>query len=378
MPRRPVTFALAACLAISVGFAEQAPQKLAVPIKVLADQDSAGPHGTNFLSLLMLLNAPQIDLLGITTVSGDQWVDAATVFALHALEVTGRTEVPVVKGARMPLVNTRREQELREALYGSHPNWKGAFNPDTPPPTHVWPPPGGFPKVQARPGRAADFIIDTIRAHPGEVVLYFAGPLTNLALAVRMDPDIVELTRSLYIMGGSHTGGWELNWWWDPEAAAIVMREPWREIVVSPGETGFRVFSSERLMRRIAESKGRLAGHVRSLYLEYEPPPGSTLWSAMWDELAVASMIDPGVISKWESLYLDAVIDRGPKYGHTIVWRKPGGVPSFFLPYSGPEGPDPAKWREHLAPLPGRTPASVQMEADVERFENVFVELMSR
>ncbi len=82
--------------------------------------------------------------------------------------------------------------------------------------------------------RAADFIIDTIRANPGEVVLYCAGPLTNIALAVRMDPGIVALTKAIYIMGGSTRGGFELNWWWDPEAAAIVMREPWKEIVVSP------------------------------------------------------------------------------------------------------------------------------------------------
>ncbi|MGH9392055.1 MAG: nucleoside hydrolase, partial [Vicinamibacteria bacterium] len=65
-------------------------------IKVLADQDSAGPHGTNFLSLLMLLMSDDVELLGITTVSGDQWVRPATVFALHALELTGRPEVPVV------------------------------------------------------------------------------------------------------------------------------------------------------------------------------------------------------------------------------------------------------------------------------------------
>src|SRR5664279_4166159 len=81
-------------------------------VKVIADQDSAGPQGTNFLSLLMLLRAPQIELLGITTVSGDQWVSPATVFALWATEQAGRTDVPVIKGAEQPLVNTRREEEL--------------------------------------------------------------------------------------------------------------------------------------------------------------------------------------------------------------------------------------------------------------------------
>src|SRR5215470_3882426 len=83
-------------------------------IKVIADQDSGGPQGTNFLSLLMLLRAPQVDLLGITTISGDQWVSPATVFSLWGVELAGRPDVPVIKGVEMPLLNTPREQELRE------------------------------------------------------------------------------------------------------------------------------------------------------------------------------------------------------------------------------------------------------------------------
>src|SRR5215475_15619949 len=183
-------------------------------VKIIADQDSAGPEGSNFVSLLMLLRSPKVDLLGITTVSGDQWVEPATVFALWATEITKRTDVSVIKGAEMPLLNSPRQQELREQLYGSYIGWHGSFNPDAPKPSFTWPPPGGYPKVKPRPGRAADFIIDTIRAHPGEVILYCAGPLTNIALAVTMDHDIVPLAKAIYIMGGSNAGGPELNWWW--------------------------------------------------------------------------------------------------------------------------------------------------------------------
>ena len=134
-------------------------------------------------------------------------------FCALATEITSRTDVPVIKGAEMPLLNTPREQELREALYGSYIGWHGSFNPDAPKPNETWAPPGGLPKTKPKPGRAADFIIDTIRANPGEVVLYCAGPLTNIALAVRMDPGIVALTKTIYIMGGSSAGGPELNWW---------------------------------------------------------------------------------------------------------------------------------------------------------------------
>jgi len=346
-------------------------------IKVIADQDSAGPQGTNFLSLLMLLRAPQVDLLGITTVSGDQWMEPATVFALWGVELANRPDVPVIKGAEMPLINTPREQELREALYGSYVGWHGSFNPDAPDPKQTWAPPGGYPKLKPKPGRAADFIADTIRANPGEVVLYCAGPLTNIALAIRMDPEIVALTKAIYIMGGSSSGGPELNWWWDPEAASIVLRAPWKQIVISPFEAGAQVWSSEQLMRRTVQAGGPLADHLKAMYLDYKPPAGTSLWSMMWDELLVASLIDPSVIRKSETMYLDVDIDHGPKYGHTVVWKKPADVPQFLLPYSSPQGPEREKWLGHLAPPPQLHPASVQIEVDQKKFEDDFVQLMS-
>jgi inosine-uridine nucleoside N-ribohydrolase len=346
-------------------------------IKVIADQDSAGPQGTNFLSLLMLLRAPQVELLGITTVSGDQWVEPETVFALWATEQTGRPEVPVIKGAEMPLLNTPREQEIREQLYGSMIGWHGSFNPDAPQPSLTWAPPGGYPKAKVRPGRAADFIVDTIRANPGEVVLYCAGPLTNVALAVAMDPGIVPLTKAIYIMGGSSDGGPELNWWWDPEAAAMVMRAPWKEIVVTPFEAGAQVSSSEQLMRRVVASSGPLSKYVKQVYFDVKPQAGTTLWSMMWDELTVASIIDPSVIRKSETMYLDVDITHGPKYGHTVIWKPVEDVPTFMQPYSGPTPVDRSKWIGHLKPPAHLHPASVQMEVDKEKFEKIFVDLMS-
>ncbi|MGA9186470.1 MAG: nucleoside hydrolase [Candidatus Acidiferrales bacterium] len=371
--------ALAVLLAFGVAAQAQQANDAAAgkKIKVIADQDSGGPQGTNLLSLLMLLRAKQVDLLGITTVSGDQWMAPATVFALWATEQAGRTDVPVIAGAPLPLIHTRREQELREQLYGSYVGWHGSFNPDAPKPAETWAPPGGYPKVKARPGRAADFIIDTIRANPGEVTLYCAGPLTNIALAVRMDPGIVALTKAIYIMGGSSAGGPELNWWWDPEAAAIVLREPWKEIVVSPFEAGAQVWSSGELMQRVVDRGGPLAEHVRKMYLEAKAPAGTSMWSMMWDELLVASLVDPTVIKKSETMYLDVDIDHGPKYGDTVVWKQPADVPTFFLPYSGPNPPDRAAWLGHLKPPEQLHPASVQMEVDAKKFDDLFVELMS-
>jgi inosine-uridine nucleoside N-ribohydrolase len=97
----------------------------------------------------------------------------------------------------------------------------------------------------------------------------------------------------------------------------------------------------------------------------------------MWDEICVASLLDPSVITKWEELYMDVVIDHGPKYGHSLVWRRPP-VLSFFYPYSGPEPLDPAKWRDHLVPPYNRHPAKVQREVDKEKFQSIFINLLSR
>jgi inosine-uridine nucleoside N-ribohydrolase len=192
-----------------------------------------------------------------------------------------------------------------------------------------------------------------------------------------MDPGIVTLTKAIYIMGGSSSGGFELNWWWDPEAAAIVMREPWKEIIVSPAEAGGQVWSSKQLMQRIVDAGGPLANHVKRLYIDFQPPAGTTVWSAMWDELLAAALIDPTVIQESETMYLDVDIEHGPKYGHTVVWKQPKEVSTFFLPYSGPRPRDDSKWHDHLIPPEQLHPARVEVGVDVAKFENVFVNLMS-
>ena len=130
-------------------------------------------------------------------------------------------------------------------------------------------------------------------------------------------------------------------------------------------------------MKRVVGAGGPLADHVRRLYLETRPQAGTTMWSMMWDELTVASIIDSSVVTKSETMYLDVDISHGPKYGHTVIWKPPADVPAFFLAYSGPDAVDREKWKGHLAPPGHLHPATVQMEVDATKFENIFVDLMS-
>jgi inosine-uridine nucleoside N-ribohydrolase len=131
-------------------------------------------------------------------------------------------------------------------------------------------------------------------------------------------------------------------------------------------------------MDQIVKAGGPLAAHVKQVYLDAQPPAGTSMWSMMWDELLVASLIDPTVIKKSETMYLDVDTDHGSKYGDTVVWKKPEDMPTFFLPYSGPRPVDREKWMGHLMTPAGLHPASVQTEVDVEKFVRFFVLSLSR
>src|ERR1700720_4968682 len=86
--------------------------------KIIIDQDAAGPAGTDQQSILLLIQSPQTEVLGITVVTGDQWLKAEVAHTLRMLEIIGRTDIPVVQGAEYPLVRTKEETELWEQQYG--------------------------------------------------------------------------------------------------------------------------------------------------------------------------------------------------------------------------------------------------------------------
>jgi inosine-uridine nucleoside N-ribohydrolase len=185
---------------------------------VLIDQDGSGPADSNQMSMMVLLQAPQVEVLGITIVTGNAWRDVEVQHTLRMLELIGRSDVPVVPGAVFPLVRTQEETRLSMQTNGT-PVWVGAWGgltTDLPAPAggvvapvavhgpwEIPPLPEGSPRAQPLAEDAAHFLIRQVRAHPGEVTIYAAGPLTNIALAVAIDPKFAELTRGIVIMGSS-------------------------------------------------------------------------------------------------------------------------------------------------------------------------------
>ncbi len=210
--------------------------------KIIIDQDAAGPAGTDQQSMLLLIQSPQTDVLGITVVTGDAWLKSEVAHTLRMLELIGRTDIPVVAGAEYPLVRRKEETELWEQRYGYY-TWLGAWTPRLyHPPDQLGDMPEGNPTAKPLDEDAAHFLVRMVHKYPDEVTIYAGGPMTNLALAISIDPEFSLLAKELVFMGASlnpetadpefiNTPRREFNIWFDPEAAHIVLRAPWKKMI---------------------------------------------------------------------------------------------------------------------------------------------------
>jgi purine nucleosidase len=292
---------------------------------VIIDEDTAGPPGSDNLGApLLLIQSPETKVLGVTVVTGDQWRDEEVAHALRMLEIVGRTDIPVVPGAVYPLARSREEMKLWEQRYGKI-IWKGAWNDDTYHAAGVIPPtPEGAPTAKPSNEDAAHFLVRMVREHPHEVTIYEGGPMTNLALAIGIDPDFPRLARELVFMGGSlnpqtenpefaNSPRREFNLLFDPEAAHKVLTAPWPKIVCTPVDISIKTEFSPELAKTIAKSSKSAARYLTEFFT---PQP----YNYMWDELAAAAWLEPGLITHSITRYMDVDLSHGPGYGNTLTW----------------------------------------------------------
>ncbi len=326
--------------------------------KVIINEDCSGPGGSNMQTLAVMIQSPQVDVLGITIVSGDQWRDEEVAHTLRLLEIMGRTDIPVMSGAAFPLVRRREETSQWQERYGK-PAYAGAWDERWWHEPFVVPPlPEGQPATKPADEDAVHFLIRMVHKYPHEVTIYEGGPMTNLALAISIDPQFPELAQELVFMGGSlsphtdnpefaNTPRHEFNFWFDPEAAEVVLRAPWKRITCTPTDISVKTRLTPTLVKQIEASGTALARYVARFY---QSEPGADI---MWDELAAAAWIDPSVITKRETRYMGVDLDRGAGYGNTLTWT------------------------DKDKPKVGRAPVEIQVDLDTERFYRMFVSLMS-
>jgi inosine-uridine nucleoside N-ribohydrolase len=321
-------------------------------IKVFIDQDTSGPGGTDVLSIAMLLLAPNVDVVGIGVVAGDAHLTQALYHTVKMVQLTGKTSVPVAAGAATPLLNSQGMMERRQAMWGAKAGdgWLGNWGKDVAPPDVIRDVGGDAPAMNISNDHAALLLIEMARKYPGELVLYTAGPLTNIALAAKIAPDIVDKIKAVYTMGGHIHVNQRFNFWWDAEAAAMFMREPWREKELTPIDVCHKTQMTKELIERIVAVDTPLTRYLRESYLG--PNVDQGIFTYMWDELSAASIIDPAVITAREDMWVDVDWISGPGYGKT-VW-----------------------WEPHNKPWWGDKMWKVQTDIDRPRFEKLFVELM--
>jgi purine nucleosidase len=293
--------------------------------KIIIDQDAAGPAGTDQQSMLLLIQSPQTEVLGITVVTGDQWLNAEVAHTLRMLELIERTDIPVVRGAEYPLVRRQQDTEQWEQQHGTVP-WLGAWTPRFyHPPDQLGEMPEGKPATRAADEDAAHFLLRMVHKFPNQVTIYAGGPMTNLALAISIDPEFAGLAKELVFMGGSfnprtddpefvNTPTHEFNLWFDPEAAHIVLRAPWKKIICTSVDISVKTRLTTDLINRIKAGGSRAAQYIGN----YARLHGN--YNYLWDELAAAAWLEPSLITKKETLFMDVDLDRGAGYGNTLAW----------------------------------------------------------
>jgi inosine-uridine nucleoside N-ribohydrolase len=329
---------------------------------VIIDQDGAGPAGTDQMSMMLLLQSPQADVLGITMVTGDGWEPEEVQHTLRMLELIHRTDVPVVPGAIFPLVRTEQESKLQQPLYGAfhyYGVWQNlasgsANSKPSRGPYEVPKLVEGEPSTKPSTEDAAHFLIRQVHAHPHDVTIYAAGPLTNIALAISIDPHFAGLAKGIVIMGGSlnpqtndpefaNNPRREFNFWFDPEATHITMRAHWARIDLTTVDISVKTAFTKAMLDQIAGSSNPAAKYLATY---------TNGFSYCWDELAAAAWLDPTIITKEKELYIDVNLNRGPFYGDTLSWTAES-KPALDL-----------------------QPVHVQTDLDLPRFNAFFIDLM--
>jgi len=250
---------------------------------VIFDTDFAIPPQDDGMALILALHSPEIDVLGITTVAGNYSVERATSDVLRLLEIDQRTDIPVYRGANMPLVHEKSDYATRV--------W-GEWWSDDPPP----PPPGGFATKQ---------------------VVIMGGAIAGLADG-----------------HGNVTPNAEFNFWVDPEAARVVLRSG-IPIVLSPLNVSRKTGLTKEWYERMVATDTPVTRLIRAtMGPQFDRAPDAS--QLMYDQVAVASLIDPSLVTTRE-LYVDVDDTPGLNYGVSVggdqIWPGAEGAQRMSVQY---------------------------------------------
>ncbi len=284
------------------------------PRPVILDGD---PGHDDAVNILLACSSPELDVLGVTTTYGNVGLERTTHNARVVRELIDAA-FPVYPGADRPLVASRLSAE---AVHGS----SGLGGPDLP-----------TPRQPAETLHAAQFIINSVRSRPGEVTLLPTGPLTNLALAFRLAPDIAALIREVVWMGGSlDTGNWtpsaEFNALCDPHAARIVFESGVNLTMFGLNATHQAIANPARVaaFRQLGTKVGEFTAVLLEFFAEHHRERYGWDGGALHDPMTAAYLIAPELFGV-RSMRVDIDTSEGLSAGRTVcdVWRVTGKAPN--------------------------------------------------
>ena len=289
--------------------------RLSIPVLIDCD-----PGHDDAMALLLALASPELDLLGVTTVHGNQTLAKTTANALRVLEFAGRGDVPVAAGADRPLV---RDARVAEHVHGE----SGLDGPDLPPPQ-------GAPAA----AHAVGFLAERIRSAGRPVTLVPTGPLTNVALLLARHPDVAAGVERIVLMGGAIAEGnitpaAEFNIWVDPEAARRVFASGLDVTMVGLDVTHRALMTPEHAERlREAGRVGAMVAELWAFYHRFHARVYEFPGTPVHDALAVAHVIR-GDLLRTEHRNVEIDCTSELCRGRTVVdlWRISGREPNAHV-----------------------------------------------
>ncbi|KAJ8551482.1 hypothetical protein K7X08_021497 [Anisodus acutangulus] len=281
----------------------------AEPKKIIIDTD---PGIDDAMAILVALQSPEVEVIGLTTIYGNVYTTLATRNALHLLEIAGRTDIPVAEGSHVTIT---KGSKLRIADFVHGTDGLGNQN---------FPAPSGNPIEQ----NAAEFLVEQASLYPGKVTVVALGPLTNIALAIQSDPAFVKNIGQIVVLGGAFSVNGnvnpaaEANIFGDPDAADIVFTSGADVLAVGINVT-HQVVLTDSDLDELAKCNGKFAKYldkILGVYFGYHHDAYSIKGVFLHDPTALLAAVDPSLITYTEGVVRVQTI--GITRGLTLFYNK--------------------------------------------------------